>query len=177
MTPFYKAEQSEDEQPEDEKSLDLNTVKFDSNDSKEERERKMDLLRAEGDRLAAKSRRLLQEMISESEPGELHVESKQPGEPNVESERPKSRKKVLSCPQCGHEMVRRTGTFGAFYGCSRFPECKGRRSVAASGPVNVEKMRKKMEIVTDFVEKMGSINEARRYLTALETILGDSDED
>ena len=28
------------------------------------------------------------------------------------------------CPKCGGTLVRRTGTYGAFYGCSRYPYCK-----------------------------------------------------
>jgi len=28
------------------------------------------------------------------------------------------------CPKCGGNLVRRTGTYGAFYGCSNYPNCK-----------------------------------------------------
>ena len=28
------------------------------------------------------------------------------------------------CPRCGGNLVRRTGTYGAFYGCSNYPNCK-----------------------------------------------------
>ena len=28
------------------------------------------------------------------------------------------------CPYCGSELVKRTGRFGDFLGCSRFPKCK-----------------------------------------------------
>lgn len=28
------------------------------------------------------------------------------------------------CPECGNELVLRKGKFGAFYGCSGFPECR-----------------------------------------------------
>ena len=28
------------------------------------------------------------------------------------------------CPKCGGELVRRTGTYGDFYGCSNYPDCK-----------------------------------------------------
>jgi very-short-patch-repair endonuclease len=31
------------------------------------------------------------------------------------------------CPRCGSKMVLRTGRFGKFYGCSKFPYCKGTR--------------------------------------------------
>ena len=30
----------------------------------------------------------------------------------------------MKCPYCGSEMVRRTGQFGNFLGCSSFPKCK-----------------------------------------------------
>jgi ssDNA-binding Zn-finger/Zn-ribbon topoisomerase 1 len=30
-----------------------------------------------------------------------------------------------SCPVCGARMVRRTGRYGSFMGCSRYPYCKG----------------------------------------------------
>jgi very-short-patch-repair endonuclease len=32
-----------------------------------------------------------------------------------------------SCPKCGSKMMRRSGKYGAFYGCSRYPYCKGTR--------------------------------------------------
>ena len=44
----------------------------------------------------------------------------------------KSKKKVSSskeCPKCGSKMVRRRSRFGSFYGCSRFPRCKGSRKI------------------------------------------------
>lgn len=28
------------------------------------------------------------------------------------------------CPKCGGKLVRRSGTYGAFYGCSNYPNCK-----------------------------------------------------
>ena len=33
----------------------------------------------------------------------------------------------VKCPDCGSEMKSRTGKFGVFWGCSRFPDCKGTR--------------------------------------------------
>ena len=32
-----------------------------------------------------------------------------------------------TCPKCGSKMVRRSGKYGSFYGCSRYPYCKGTR--------------------------------------------------
>lgn len=31
---------------------------------------------------------------------------------------------LVICPKCGGEMVKRTGKFGEFYGCSNYPNCK-----------------------------------------------------
>ena len=33
------------------------------------------------------------------------------------------------CPKCGAPMVRRTGRYGAFYGCSTYPKCRGTRRI------------------------------------------------
>jgi len=35
------------------------------------------------------------------------------------------------CPRCGASMVLRRGKYGQFYGCSRFPRCKGTQSINA----------------------------------------------
>lgn len=32
-----------------------------------------------------------------------------------------------TCPKCGSKMVRRLGKYGSFYGCSKYPYCKGTR--------------------------------------------------
>jgi ssDNA-binding Zn-finger/Zn-ribbon topoisomerase 1 len=33
----------------------------------------------------------------------------------------------VKCPDCGGEMISRTGKFGVFWGCKDFPRCKGTR--------------------------------------------------
>jgi DNA topoisomerase-1 len=33
------------------------------------------------------------------------------------------------CPLCGAELVLKYGKYGAFYGCVRFPKCKGSRNI------------------------------------------------
>jgi ssDNA-binding Zn-finger/Zn-ribbon topoisomerase 1 len=35
----------------------------------------------------------------------------------------------LKCPDCGGRMVPRKSVFGAFWGCARFPKCRGKRDV------------------------------------------------
>ena len=44
---------------------------------------------------------------------------------------PKPRQTVAgtSCPRCASGMILRTGRYGRFYGCSRYPSCKGTRPV------------------------------------------------
>jgi DNA topoisomerase-3 len=37
-----------------------------------------------------------------------------------------------SCPQCGAPVRQRTGKSGAFWSCSRYPDCKGTLPVGAS---------------------------------------------
>lgn len=38
----------------------------------------------------------------------------------------------LACPKCGSPMVLRSGPYGRFYGCSRYPSCTGKRDYAAT---------------------------------------------
>jgi ribosomal protein L37AE/L43A len=33
----------------------------------------------------------------------------------------------VMCPECGSKMVSRKGQFGVFWGCSKYPNCKGTR--------------------------------------------------
>lgn len=33
------------------------------------------------------------------------------------------------CPDCSAQMLLRTGRYGRFYGCSRFPSCHGATSL------------------------------------------------
>lgn len=37
---------------------------------------------------------------------------------------------TVTCPKCGSPMVLRKGTWGEFWGCSMFPNCRGKRQVA-----------------------------------------------
>lgn len=43
------------------------------------------------------------------------------------SKTPKSSVGGTGCPKCGSGMVRRKGRYGYFYGCSRYPYCRGTR--------------------------------------------------
>ena len=32
--------------------------------------------------------------------------------------------RLHNCPNCGGELIKRTGKYGEFYGCRNFPKCK-----------------------------------------------------
>lgn len=40
---------------------------------------------------------------------------------------------AVLCPKCGAAMVKRHGKYGWFYGCSRYPDCRGTRSLSYNG--------------------------------------------
>lgn len=42
---------------------------------------------------------------------------------------PRGTRGTRSCPTCGAPMRRRTGRHGAFWGCSRYPACRGTRQI------------------------------------------------
>lgn len=33
----------------------------------------------------------------------------------------------VKCPECGSDMISRKGTYGVFWGCKRYPNCRGTR--------------------------------------------------
>jgi ssDNA-binding Zn-finger/Zn-ribbon topoisomerase 1 len=47
----------------------------------------------------------------------------------VISEIESSNNKIVKCPQCNSAMKKRSGSRGEFYGCSKFPGCRGTRKV------------------------------------------------
>ncbi|MBI5601734.1 MAG: topoisomerase DNA-binding C4 zinc finger domain-containing protein [Deltaproteobacteria bacterium] len=49
------------------------------------------------------------------------------GKKNTRKHTPEKIPVTVSCPKCGHGMILRTGRRGKFYGCSRYPYCKGIR--------------------------------------------------
>jgi len=56
------------------------------------------------------------------------------GEPGEEEEKPGEESgaegaEAPACPKCGEAMVQRRSRRGPFWGCSKYPECKGTRSI------------------------------------------------
>lgn len=75
----------------------------------------------------------------------------------------------MRCPDCGAGMVKRDGKFGAFYGCSTFPACKGSVPCNKAGdvtatPANAEtrELRRRAHIVFDALWKGGAVKGGRR---------------
>lgn len=47
------------------------------------------------------------------------------------------------CPRCGSSMIRRKDASGLFWGCSRFPRCKGTREIGYRKPGNLRRILRK----------------------------------
>jgi DNA topoisomerase-1 len=47
-----------------------------------------------------------------------------------EAERPEPELTDVPCPRCGKPMVKRSGRFGPFLGCSDYPKCRGIKNLA-----------------------------------------------
>ena len=50
----------------------------------------------------------------------------------------------FKCEKCGSDMVLRTGKFGSFYACSRYPECKFTKARVRETGVNCPKCGSKV---------------------------------
>lgn len=57
------------------------------------------------------------------------------------------------CPRCSSPMRRRTGKYGAFLGCSRFPRCKGTKNISLTSTPTAEI---KSEVKTETKSKVSS---------------------
>src|SRR5438105_11557605 len=59
----------------------------------------------------------------------LKVTGKEVADEWLHARRHPSQSKIenLKCPDCGGEMVPRSGAYGKFWGCKRYPSCKGTR--------------------------------------------------
>lgn len=52
---------------------------------------------------------------------------------------------TITCPLCGAPMVKRTSQYGAFWGCSKYPACRGTRRI---GPADQAGLRSSAESQT-----------------------------
>ena len=62
-------------------------------------------------------------------PREVPGRSTQHAKQQVAPSKPKRTQSVPSCPQCGSAMRSRSGRRGPFWGCSRYPSCRGTRNI------------------------------------------------
>lgn len=47
----------------------------------------------------------------------------------------------VKCPNCGGEMISRSGKYGVFWGCKSFPNCKGTRDSQGRSKADREKFK------------------------------------
>jgi len=45
------------------------------------------------------------------------------------------------CPDCNSKMISRKGKYGVFWGCSKYPECKGTRDSMGRSKADREKWK------------------------------------
>lgn len=57
-----------------------------------------------------------------------------PDEKKPETVKPEPQKTGLKCELCGADLVLRTGRYGSFYACSRFPECRYTKHINEETP-------------------------------------------
>ncbi len=68
-------------------------------------------------------------------------------EVSEETEKPEKKQPAVAdfkCEKCGADMVLRTGKFGSFYACSRYPECKFTKARMRETGVNCPKCHAKV---------------------------------
>lgn len=59
---------------------------------------------------------------------------------------------AVACPDCGAETKLRSGRYGLFFGCTRFPDCRGLQAANRDGepvgvPANVETRKLRARVI------------------------------
>ena len=49
------------------------------------------------------------------------------------------------CPDCGSKMISRKGKYGIFWGCSKFPACKGTRDSEGRSKADRDKWKEEQQ--------------------------------
>lgn len=90
------------------------------------------------------------------------------------------------CPKCDAPMVIRRGPIGDFWGCPKFPECRGNASIKSDDVIlpvadNVKATVERLEKTLRFIMDVGGLANAYRCLRAAQALLtrdnpGTSDE-
>lgn len=78
---------------------------------------------------------------------------------------------VPNCPQCGTPMVKRNGYKGLFWGCPKYPNCRGTRNIAEvvqpdlpMAPAKVFKPSEYQQAIFDWVTKWVATSESRSLI-------------
>ena len=77
----------------------------------------------------------IRETISSAQPISIEGTRSEKHEKSKPSSKGKSAKSGVKCPECGAPMVLRQGKNGAFWGCSRYPECRATANDKDGKPV------------------------------------------
>lgn len=81
------------------------------------------------------------------------------------------------CPRCSNEMVKRTGKLGEFWGCGNFPNCRGVRHIVSEIKAVTDAQKteaaNKLALAMDYVNAVGGIDEARRWVNIAGVSLGE----
>lgn len=67
----------------------------------------------------------------------------------------------IKCPDCDGDMISRTGKFGVFWGCKKFPECKGTRDSEGRSKADREKWKSE-QLEDDSSDEMTSKERAKK---------------
>jgi len=57
-----------------------------------------------------------------------------------------SRPSNLECPDCGGEMISRKGQYGMFWGCKKYPNCRGTRDSEGRSKAERDEWKAKQEV-------------------------------
>lgn len=76
---------------------------------------------------------------------------------------------VPSCPKCGNRMVKRNGRLGEFWGCSKYPSCKGTLNIGQENVTPAERedrLHKLNEKLNDYVKHTDSDGNLTAYYSS-----------
>jgi ribosomal protein L37AE/L43A len=66
----------------------------------------------------------------------------------------------VKCPECGSEMVSRNGKYGRFWGCKKYPNCKGTRDSDGRSKAEREASQTTSSEIRSYEDRRKSFEEA-----------------
>ena len=64
----------------------------------------------------------------------------------------------MKCPECGGPMASRTGKYGVFWGCKKFPECKGTRDSMGRSKADREEYKRTINKDNEDIDELANLN-------------------